>query len=173
MFNRSGRVSIITAAVLVICIMTVSCSPSTSIQRLNNIINAVEAVFPVVAATAGLPDTTVQQVMSYLASVSTAAGQASTILQNGQSPAMQATEIAKAFAGIIAPQLPPGTPQTVISVVQSVASAVQAFLAWYDPTKLQATGNKPFQLTSKDQAALLDIQKRAAAAVVKAKAVRK
>ncbi len=89
-------------------------------------INATSAVLPLLAHNVS-PDE-VAKVQTYLGSASQAVSKASTILASTETPAQKSADIASAFAGIVAPDLP-AQYQSIAAAVQEVAQMISQFLA--------------------------------------------
>ncbi len=117
----------ITVLLLVLCLT--GCTANQVITDLEMVLAGVETVFPIVASVANLPPAITQQVSTYLAAVSNATAQSSTILASPGTAGQHAAQITSLFAGIAKPLLPAGTPANVAGAVDAVAQAVARFLA--------------------------------------------
>jgi hypothetical protein len=111
-------------------LLLTSCKPSTIVTTLEAIITAAEIAIPVIGAATGLPPQTSALVITYLQDVSTATGQASTILAGSGTPAEKAASIVQVFAKITAGiQLPGNTPPEIQAVLTGVMQAIASFLS--------------------------------------------
>ncbi len=153
-------------------VFSAGCSSSTVIGDLDLVVTGVEAVFPTIAGIAGLPPAVVSQVSMYLAAVSSASAQASDILAGSGTTAQKAAQIVALFANIAAPLLPAGTPQVIISAINSVVQAVVKFLANFQGSKVTASrAQTSAPVSDSDAAKLRTIKTRALAAHRQAQAL--
>ena len=151
--------------ILVLCLVTVACTPSQAIGKLQKIVTAVEIALPLVVATApavGHPVSPELQkiVNGYVQAVDKALDQTAAEMQSGEPAALQASKITGFFAGAVAPNLS-GAPATYALAVQAISGAVEAFLESYGGTKsfaASAVPEKPVKLSGADKKALRDIQ---------------
>jgi hypothetical protein len=121
------------AAVLVApsLLFTTSCDTSTVVRNLQLVIQAAEIVLPLVLP---LPQETKTTIAGYLSAVSKATNTSATLLADQTKPQEQKIlGVTAAFSNAIAPQLPSGTPQEVVSTVGATAEAVANFLASLPP----------------------------------------
>ena len=115
---------------LAACLLFSSCQPSTVVTTLEGVIAAAEIAIPVIGAATGLPPQTSSLIVTYLQDVSTATGQASTILSGPGTATEKAAQILQVFSKITAGiQLPPGTPPEVQAVLTGVMQAIATFLS--------------------------------------------
>jgi hypothetical protein len=170
--NRRG---ILALGLVVVSTAFVGCTSNQIIAALTGVVSAVEVVFPVIASEAGLPADVTNRVSVYLAAVSDASGKASDILASTDSPTAKALEITALFAGVTAPDLPPGTPQNIARAVVAVTQAVAAFLKNFANSQgaRVLSAAPPVQVKASDKKQLAKIKERAAVAATKAKALRK
>jgi hypothetical protein len=126
---------------------------------LQGVVTAVSIILPIVAPAIA------PFVTPYLNQVTTAVDEAVTEFNSTDSALDKAKKILDDFAGIVAPDLPPGTDQNVLNDVLAVAKAVEAFLSSISttvavvsktlgPKAAQAHGPKAVQLSKGDVNAL-------------------
>jgi hypothetical protein len=122
-----NRPAIISVAALTLTLA--ACAANEIMASLEATVDATEAAFPAVAAETKLSPETTALIMAYLADVNKAALASAPILADTTTtPAEKGMAIEAAFAAVLSPNLPAGTPQTVAAVVGAVAGAVQVFL---------------------------------------------
>ncbi len=155
------------AAVLLAVLLLAGCQPSTVITTLEAVVASAEIALPVIAAAAGIPPATTAAIVQYLQLVDVAITRASVILASSASSADKAAQIGVAFAGIAAGCncIPPGTPQTVVAVVNAVAQAVSRFLATMGavpgPQGIAPASVPEYKPSGTDRTALVKIRRRA------------
>lgn len=123
---RAGFTLIIVA--LAILSLT-ACSGNQVTTTLQLVVVAAEAAVDTLGSTGSISQDVVQQIDGYLLATSDGVQFATDELASTDAPAVKASKIAQKFAGITAPNLPPGTPQTVLAVVSAVSKAVLTFLS--------------------------------------------
>jgi len=108
-------------------------------------------------------------VAPYLTGVTNAVDFAATELASTDTDAVKAAKIAQEFASVAAPNLPPGTALTIVTVIGAVATAVKNFLGTVAATSATLEGNaayvesfaakgKGLKMSSADQKAIAKIQ---------------
>lgn len=171
---------LISIALLLVLFLT-ACQPSTVISTLEAVVAAAEIALPVIGAAAGLPPQTTAGIVGYLQMVDLAITQASVILAGPGTSAQKSAQIAQAFAAIAAGCncIPPGTPQTVVAVVNAVAQAVARFLSTMGAAPV-AKGIAPsssvppnIKVTRTDRSELTKIRQRAEVNMAALKGVKK
>lgn len=138
------------------------CGSNQVVTSLQLVIAAAEAAMTTLEATGQIDPATATKITNYLTAVSTATSYAATELQSSDTPAQKATKIVQEFASVTAPVLPPGTAQTIISVVQAVTQAVANFLASIQPASA-VSGSPALTLSSADRSKLQSIHARSEA----------
>lgn len=123
---RAGLTLILVALML---LSLTACSGNQVTTTLQLVVAAAEAAVDTLGSTGSLSQDVVQQVDGYLLATSDGVQFATDELASSDTPAVKASKIAQKFAGISAPNLPPGTPQTVLAVVSSVSKAILSFLS--------------------------------------------
>jgi len=148
-----------------------ACSTSQLVDSLDIVTTAATAAVDALQSVASIPP----QVLTYLTAVNGGITCTTDELTAGDAAAVQASKIAACFAVSLQPVLPSGTPSTVVSVIDAVASALANFLKTLpSATVVSATPagafsfapspkTKPVKLSRKDKSKLADIRKRAAA----------
>jgi hypothetical protein len=154
----------------------VACTPSQVVSLLGNVADAAAVAIPLLGGS--LPPEVRAQIASYLAAVSQACSQTSTLLaaSGGKIDPAMISQIVGMFAAIVVPGLPPGLPQTIAMAVQAVAAAVASFLAQIQPHTVGGGQNRTQEVErpqqAQAQAAVLKVSHgdRARLAKVKAQA---
>lgn len=154
------------AIVLVLALVLNGCQPSTVISMLEAVVTSAEVALPIIGAATGMPIETSGRIIQYLQAVDAAVVEASSILAGPGTSAEKSLRIAQAFSQIAqgCNCVPAGTPQVVISVVDSVVKAVARFLTSVTPTQGLYAGRvapPKIKVSAQDRAALTDIRKRA------------
>jgi len=121
---------LLTLSILLLSLFGCKSSLTTT---LNLVVAASEAAVGVLESTGSLPPAVGSQITTYLQLVSEATSFATTELASADTSQVKALKIAQEFAKIAQPTFGPGTPQTVINVVQSVVTAVLNFLQTIQP----------------------------------------
>jgi hypothetical protein len=118
------------ASVLILALLASACTSSQIVTTLDAVVSAAEIAIPIIGTAAGLPPAISNLIVTYLAEVSTATGQAATILAGPGTSAQKTAQIIAAFAQVASGlTLPPGTPAQVVTVVNAVVQAVLQFLS--------------------------------------------
>lgn len=139
-----------------------ACGTNQVITTLETVVTASETALNVLAATGAIPAATVTIADAYLKSVDQAAVFAAQELQSSDSPALKITKIVQQFAMIAQPNLPPGTAQTIVSIIQAVTTAVENFLKSIQPASATAAAKIPnFKFSASDLERLKAIQAKA------------
>ena len=147
-----------------------SCGSAQVVTTLEAVVASGEVAVSTLATIGTIPPATAALINQYLKAVDQAAIFASTELASADTPAVKATKIAQQFAGVIAPTLPLGTAQVVLSVVQAVIGAVANFLTAIQPaTTVTAAKSVNLKLSAGDVAKLAAIHARAEALLVRIK----
>ncbi len=151
--------------VLALAVLSLAACKTSVTSSLQLVVSAADAAVGVLEATGTLPPDAATRIDRYLAGVSDATSFAATELASSDSAEVKALKIAQKFATVTAPQLPPGTPQTVLSVIQSVVSAVLNFLQTIQPLVPPGARSAPVQIkvTDSDRKVLTEIDRRAQA----------
>lgn len=137
-----------TTAALAGLLMQVACSQSQVITTLDLVVTAADTAVTVLQATGTLPPGTASLITGYLNQVTAGVQFATTELASSDSNAVKASKIVGYFAMIAVPNLPPGTVQTVVAVVQAVANAVANFLATLPNMSLTAADQKALPMVA-------------------------
>jgi hypothetical protein len=169
-----GRSRVVLVLLVCAALVVTGCQPSTVISTLEAVVASAEVALPVIAAATGLSHQVAAQIVAYLQMVDTTIMQASVILAGPGTGPDKAARIVEAFAGIAAGCncVPPGTPQTVIAVVDAVAKAVARFLSNFAATQPVAKAVPAIKISRSDRAALTDIRQRAEQQLTKLKGVK-
>lgn len=78
------------------------------------------------------------------------------------SASLKATRMTACLTGVLAPVLPPGTPQDLVKKVHNIADALQRILSGLPPPQaVRAQSDPPDIVPSADSAKLLDMAKQA------------
>lgn len=138
-------------AVLLIVLLC-ACSTSSVVTDTQFAIDAVKIAAPIVAAFSG-PGAAV-----ITAALATAATGLNCVLTAAEAPGATTASVAAAIGGclasVVAPSLPPGTPQLVVAVVSAVFAAIAVIIAKYGPKSTFAKGSAPMKLTRGDHQAV-------------------
>ena len=150
-------------AELLFALVLLSCQPSSLVASLDAVISAAEIALPVIGSAAGLSPQTQAQIVSYLHLVDAATIQAADILAGVGTSAEKAAKIIGVFSAIAqgCNCIPPGTPQTVVAVVNAVVQAVAKFLGNFQSSKMAAAKPVSTKVTATDLAGLANIRNRA------------
>lgn len=151
------------------------CGISNVTTTLQLVIAAAEAAVGVLGSTGTIPPGTATLALNYLSAVSQATSFAATELASTDSSVMKAEKIIAKFASIAAPNLPAGTPQTILAVIQAVVQAVTNFLTSIQPAVPPggAAIGKNISISSQDRTTLTQIKGRSDALAVRISLMRK
>lgn len=169
------RMFIASMLLLTLILGMTSCKLSDVTSTLQNVVSVTTIAVPIIAVAANVPPATVDLVVGYLGAISEATSQASTILSADLTDAQKSVQITGAFAKIVAPKLPPGTPQNIVNAVGAVADAVSKFLTNLTPVSgtLKAGAPTKSLVKNSDKAALTEIKTKAEANISKLKMIKK
>lgn len=120
--------------VLLLTAMLVACSPSQITLSLKTAALAAQMALGAYESTGGqLPG-----VASYIADASNAIDLAGTCLASTEAPAVRATCVTAAIAGIVKnnPNLPAGTPAKIVAAIATLSQALQGVLITYGTTPI-------------------------------------
>lgn len=158
------RAVTIAVAVLVVILMLVltACGQGQITSSLGLVLSALQFAVPVIGPQLGLPPVVLNIVITYLSAVNQGSAEAAVILADATlAPAVKAAKVVQLFSSIAAPNLPPGTPQVVVDVIDKVSGAVAKFLINFQGSdgKLKALppGTK-LKISAKDLRTLEEIQ---------------
>jgi hypothetical protein len=133
MFNPTAKYSAMVGIAVIALLFQTACSQSQITLTLGLVDTAVETVL-----NAAAPQDAAL-VNPYLTGVTDAVSYATTEWATADSAALKFTKIAAQFALIAQPDLPPGTPATVIADAGLVTKAVETFLASIETTTAAIT----------------------------------
>jgi hypothetical protein len=131
--------------VLLFCFgFLVGCGTSQVVSTLDAVVASAQAAVSVLGAAGQIPPGTVALIDTYLKAVSQAAMFASTEINSSDSTAVRITKIVQQFAMITAPNLPAGTAQNIVAVIQAVTQAIASFLTNLQPVGVGTTASIRF-----------------------------
>jgi hypothetical protein len=173
-FERSATRTALVGVVIAVVLLQ-SCTAPQIIDTLDAVVSAAEVAVPVIAAAVNLPPGLASTIVTYLQSVSVAAGKASVIIAGPGTSASKDAQIIAAFAGVVGGALPPGTPAAIATVVQAVAQAVVNFLATIpaSTTTIGAALSHSIRVSAADKVRLTSIKTRADVTLVKLKGIKR
>ncbi len=163
------------ASVLAVLIALTACTASDITAYLTLGLQAIEALFPLIAGAAGAPASVTDSVVAYATAANSAFGQADTILLSGQSNAAKTAQIVALFAGVEAPVVPTQY-SALASQVALIATDVAKFIAALPaatPAAARAQPSATTQLSVGDEQKLVAAQKIAASNAAKLQTLRK
>ena len=112
-------------ALVILCLTFTACTPAETNET---VVTAAElAASTIATAEPGVPG--IALASSYINAVGQAVDCTITERQSADSPAVQATKIAQCASAAVLPALPPGTPTTVVTLLNKVAAALANYLA--------------------------------------------
>ena len=159
-------------AVMLVFAMLVACTASQIVADLQIGLQAITALFPLIAGAADAPASVTDSVVAYATAANSAFGQADTILLGNGTNAAKTAQIVALFAGVEAPVVP--TQYSALAAqVAAIATDVAKFIAALPAATPAAARAQPSstttQLSASDQQKLVAAQKVAAsnAAVLK------
>jgi hypothetical protein len=165
--NQIPLSAVVIALVVLMSLFMVACQQSSVITTLEAAISAAEVALPVIGAATGIPASTMAHIVTYLEAVNAATLQAAAILAAPGTSAEKAAAILKAFSTASAGlQVPPGTPQAVVTVVDAVVQAVLDFLNNFHHVTLPNVA-----ISSRAKAKLFSLKARSAANLQKLRAI--
>ena len=155
-------------------LILVGCTASQIVADLQIGLQAIEALFPLIAGAAGAPASVTDSVVAYATAANSAFGQADTILLSGQSNAAKTAEIVALFAGVEAPVVP--TQYSALAAqVAAIATDVAKFIAALPaatPAAARAQPSATTQLSVGDEQQLVAAGKLAASNAAKLQTLR-
>lgn len=158
----------ILALPLALSILLTGCKQSSITTNLQLVIAAAETAVSVLEGTGTIPPPVGTLINTYLNAVSEGTVFASMELASTDPQPIKASKIIAKFASIAKPDLPAGTAQNIVTVIEAVANAAAKFLATISTAQTAlATSAKPLKMTSGDMAAMPKIQARAEALQVR------
>lgn len=128
--------AILASAIVLMSLLMTGCSATQVTTTISLVVTSAQATFPLVAQEAKLDSTTTTQINGYLTGLQACVVQVNVIEAGTDTNAVKAAKIVAAFAAVTKPNLPPGTPQTVAAIVDTVATAAEAFLVQFQPTSV-------------------------------------
>ena len=132
------------AATLLALLSLTACNADQITTTLELVVDAAIAAAPAVEASAGVAPLTQQIIATYLQGAQQCTAAAATTLASGTAtPAQKAAAVAGECAGLLAPDLPAGTPAATVNAVAAVANALSQFLAQLNSTKLAMVLSHP------------------------------
>jgi hypothetical protein len=111
-------------------LLLVACT-ATVTTTISAVVTSAQITFPTIALQAQLDPATTATVNAWLAAEQVAIQETASIQSSSMTPAVQNAAIVAAFAVATEPVLKPGTPATVVAIVDTVATATAVFLSAY------------------------------------------
>ncbi len=173
---KSTSRNILVFLLIAVLLATTGCSPSNVVTALDGIIAAAELLFPLVAASVGVPPVLVDVIENYLQLVYLAVDKTVAILADpAKTSAQKISEIIALFLAVARPVLPKETPLNITIATGAVDASIRRFLTTLNPASVSAPAQISTQgprlhelkLNSADRASLDDIHIRASENLVK------
>lgn len=162
-------------AVMLVFAMLVACTASQIVADLQIGLQAITALFPLIAGAAGAPASVTDSVVAYASAANGAFSQADTILLGPGTNAAKTAQIVALFAGVEAPVVP-AQYSALASQVALIATDVAKFIAALPaatPAAARAQPSATTQLSVGDEQKLVAAQKLAASNAAKLQTMRK
>lgn len=157
-------------------LVLVACTASQIVADLQIGLQAITALFPLIAGAADAPASVTDSVVAYATAANSAFGQADTILLGNGTNAAKTAQIVALFAGVEAPVVPTQY-SALASQVATIAADVAKFIAALPAATPAAARAQPAtgttQLSASDQQKLVAAQKLAASNAATLQTLRK
>lgn len=155
------------ALILIVSLLTFSCSSNQILNSLEMVVTAAEVAIPIIASQTNLDQVMLGRIDSYLRNVLVAISKASTILASNASSIEKSEQMVSLFTGLArgCDCLGNGTPQVIINVVDGVVRAVVNYLSNFKPPPSMIANQGDvrvvtIKLSSSDKKRLIDIKEK-------------